>query len=170
MTDTRRDFLRRFAATAFAAAGAGCDSPVETADGPLGRREQMAVYGPPPGRREPEVRPIRPDYAYEIFFADGRLDLSPEAKVGLDRQIGVLTGREGAIVVEGHCDDRGSREYNLALGERRAEAVKQYLVRQGVPADRITTMSYGKERPRDLGKTQQARALNRRAVIRFEGK
>lgn len=69
------------------------------------------------------------------------------------------------VVVEGHCDERGSREYNLALGERRASAVKALLVSMGVSADRITTLSFGKERPAIDGHSEAAWAQNRRAVL-----
>ena len=66
--------------------------------------------------------------------------------------------------IEGHCDERGTREYNLALGERRATAAKNYLVSLGVDASRLTTVSYGKERPIDPASTEAAWAQNRRAV------
>jgi len=66
--------------------------------------------------------------------------------------------------IEGHCDERGTREYNLALGERRANAAKNYLVSLGVDASRLTTVSYGKERPLDTASTEEAWAKNRRAV------
>ena len=68
------------------------------------------------------------------------------------------------MTVEGHCDDRGTREYNLALGERRATAVKNALVALGVPANRIKTISYGKERPAVVGDNEAAWAQNRRGV------
>ena len=68
-----------------------------------------------------------------------------------------------AVVIEGHCDERGSVEYNLALGERRARAAKDFLVSYGVPATRLTTISYGKERPFDSGHDEGAWAKNRRA-------
>src|SRR3546814_1154726 len=68
------------------------------------------------------------------------------------------------VVIEGHADERGTREYNLALGERRANAVKTYLVNQGIPANRVTTISHGKERPVALGSNEAAWAQNRRAV------
>ncbi|MFM5884570.1 MAG: peptidoglycan-associated lipoprotein Pal [Novosphingobium sp.] len=68
------------------------------------------------------------------------------------------------ITLEGHCDERGTREYNLALGERRANAAKNYLVTLGVDAARITTVSYGKERPAALGSDEDSWAKNRRAV------
>ncbi|MCW7752749.1 peptidoglycan-associated lipoprotein Pal [Desulfobotulus sp. H1] len=72
------------------------------------------------------------------------------------------------VTVEGHCDDRGTREYNLALGDRRARSVKQYLVDSGISADRIATISYGEERPLDPAKNEAAWSKNRRAqfVIR----
>ena len=66
--------------------------------------------------------------------------------------------------IEGHCDERGTREYNLALGERRANAAKNYLVGLGISADRLNTVSFGKERPVELGSNEQAWARNRRAV------
>jgi len=69
-----------------------------------------------------------------------------------------------AITIEGHCDERGTREYNLALGERRANAAKNYLIGLGVDAGRISTVSYGKERPVALGSDEAAWAKNRRAV------
>ena len=68
------------------------------------------------------------------------------------------------VVVQGYCDERGTREYNLALGERRANAVKAYLVAHGVDSSRISTISYGKERPAVLGNNEAAWAQNRRAV------
>ena len=68
------------------------------------------------------------------------------------------------VIVEGHCDERGTREYNLALGARRANAVKDYLVAAGVSADRIQTISYGKDRPAELGSNEAAWAANRRGV------
>ena len=73
------------------------------------------------------------------------------------------------IVVEGHADERGTREYNLALGERRANAVKEYLVSRGVSANRIETVSYGKERPAVLGSNDSAWAQNRRGVSVVRG-
>ena len=72
------------------------------------------------------------------------------------------------ILIEGKCDERGTREYNLALGERRANAVRQYLVAQGVPADRIKTTSYGKERPEVVGSDEGAWARNRVGITNLQ--
>ncbi|MYF11350.1 MAG: peptidoglycan-associated lipoprotein Pal, partial [Gammaproteobacteria bacterium] len=69
------------------------------------------------------------------------------------------------VMVEGHCDERGTREYNLALGERRSDAVSSFLKAAGVPASRIETVSYGEERPEDPGHTEAAWSRNRRAVM-----
>ncbi len=71
---------------------------------------------------------------------------------------------EVSLTVEGHCDERGTREYNIALGERRAQAMKNYLIGLGVEAGRLSTISYGKERPAVLGSNDAAYAQNRRAV------
>jgi peptidoglycan-associated lipoprotein len=100
-----------------------------------------------------------------VFFAFDRSDISPEARETLTRQADWLRRYPNVTVtVEGHCDERGTREYNLALGERRAQAVKNVLVALGIPASRISTISYGKERPAVAGSTEEAYAQNRRAV------
>jgi len=100
-----------------------------------------------------------------VFFAYNQSDLSAEARATLDRQAAWLK-KYGSVkvTVEGHCDERGTREYNLALGERRATAVKNYLVADGIPAARVKTISYGKERPAVLGNNEAAWAQNRRGV------
>ena len=100
-----------------------------------------------------------------IFFAFDRSDITPEAQEILARQADWLRRYPNVTVtIEGHCDERGTREYNLALGERRAQAAKNVLVANGIPASRISTISYGKERPAVLGSTEEAYAQNRRAV------
>ncbi len=100
-----------------------------------------------------------------VFFAFDSSTLSSEAQAALDTQVEWLKKHENVdVVIQGHCDDRGTREYNLALGERRANAVKQYLVAQGIAEDRISTISYGKERPAVLGNNEAAWAQNRRAI------
>ena len=100
-----------------------------------------------------------------VFFAFDSSTLSSEAQAALDTQVAWLKKHDDVnVIVQGHCDDRGTREYNLALGERRANAVKQYLVSQGIEESRISTISYGKERPAVLGNNEAAWAQNRRAI------
>src|SRR5689334_4672438 len=101
----------------------------------------------------------------QVFFSFDRSDITPEAQEILARQADWLRRYPNVTVtIEGHCDERGTREYNLALGERRAQAVKNVLVALGIPASRISTISYGKERPAVAGSTEEAYAQNRRAV------
>jgi peptidoglycan-associated lipoprotein len=100
-----------------------------------------------------------------VFFAFDRSDITPEAQQILARQADWLRRYPNVTVtIEGHADERGTREYNLALGERRAQAVKNVLVAMGIPAGRISTISYGKERPAVVGSSEEAYAQNRRAV------
>ena len=100
-----------------------------------------------------------------VFFAYDKAELTAPAKATLDKQIAWLkTYGQNRVVIEGHCDERGTREYNLALGERRANAVKNYLANGGIAAARVTTISYGKERPVALGNNEAAWAQNRRGV------
>ena len=100
-----------------------------------------------------------------VFFAFDRSDITPESQQILERQADWLRRYPNVTVtIEGHCDERGTREYNIALGERRAQAVKNVLVALGVPASRISTISYGKERPAVVGSSEEAYAQNRRAV------
>ena len=100
-----------------------------------------------------------------VFFDFDKSNLSAEAKGTLDKQVAWLKKYPNwSITVEGHCDERGTREYNLALGERRANSVKQYLAANGVAASRLKTISYGKERPAVQGSNEAAWAQNRRGV------
>lgn len=100
-----------------------------------------------------------------VFFGFDKSDLSTEAQATLDRQATWLKKYGTAkITLEGHSDERGTREYNLALGERRATAAKNYLVAAGIAANRVNTVSYGKERPAVVGSNEAAWAQNRRAV------
>jgi peptidoglycan-associated lipoprotein len=105
-----------------------------------------------------------------VFFDFDKSTLSSKAQETLDKQAAWLTRVSGAtILVEGHCDERGTREYNLALGDRRATAVKDYLVSKGITASRIKTISYGKERPAVLGSNEWAWSQNRRSVSTITG-
>lgn len=100
-----------------------------------------------------------------LFFGYDRYDLSTEARLTLDRQAQWLQRYPTlTFTIEGHADERGTREYNLALGERRANSVKNYMVALGVDPYRINTISYGKERPAVPGSNDSAWSQNRRAV------
>ncbi len=100
-----------------------------------------------------------------IRFALDQYDIDSEARAILDSQAAWLTAHpEARVTLEGHADERGTREYNLGLGDRRANAAKNYLAARGVSATRITTISYGKERPLALGSDESSWAQNRRAV------
>ena len=100
-----------------------------------------------------------------VQFGYDQYSLSADARGVLERQATWLKSNNGVkIVVEGHCDERGTREYNLALGERRANSVKSYLVALGVADSRVSTLSYGKERPIAFGSNDADWAKNRRGV------
>jgi peptidoglycan-associated lipoprotein len=105
-----------------------------------------------------------------VFFALDQHDLSPEARSTLEQQAAFLNQQSALnVMIEGHADERGTREHNLALGDRRAAAVKDYLVALGIAPDRIRTVSYGEERPAVVGSNEAAWAQNRRAVTVIVG-
>jgi peptidoglycan-associated lipoprotein len=100
-----------------------------------------------------------------IFFGTDRSDLDAEDRMVLDRQAAWLRSRANVRVsIEGHADERGTREYNQALGERRAQSARDYLVALGISPFRLLVVSWGKERPLESGTGEQAWARNRRAV------
>lgn len=101
-----------------------------------------------------------------VFFAYDSSELTSEARETLDKQVEWLEYHARTrVAVEGHCDERGTREYNLALGERRANAVKNYLMARGISASRLSTVSYGKERPAVVGNGEASWSQNRRGVL-----
>ena len=117
--------------------------------------------GPVPGSQQDLVVNV----GDRVFYDLDKSDLKPEARRTLERQAAWLKQYGNvAVTIEGHCDERGTREYNLALGDRRANAARDYLVSLGIPASRIKTISYGKERPAVLGSNEAAWSQNRRAV------
>jgi peptidoglycan-associated lipoprotein len=115
-----------------------------------------------PGSREDFRRSVTSD---TVLFGLDQYDINPQARAILDTQASWL-GRypNVRVTIEGHADERGTREYNLALGDRRANAAKNYLAARGIEAGRISTISYGKERPQALGSDEESYAQNRRAV------
>ncbi|MEO0983771.1 MAG: peptidoglycan-associated lipoprotein Pal [Pseudomonadota bacterium] len=123
---------------------------------------------PPPPVQQPagpvagSVEDFRVNVGERVFFDLDSSALDSDDRATLQRQAAFLQQYQTVrIVVAGNCDERGTREYNLALGERRANAVKDYLVSLGVAASRIETISYGKERPLDPGQNEAAWAVNR---------
>jgi peptidoglycan-associated lipoprotein len=115
-----------------------------------------------PGSQEDFVTSIRSD---RVLFDTDRFNIDAEDQAILQSQSEWLARYPNArVVIEGHCDERGTRDYNLALGERRANSAKNYLASLGVDASRIQTVSYGKERPQNAGSDASAWAQNRRAV------
>ena len=100
-----------------------------------------------------------------VFFATNESILTTASRETLRKQAAWLRENSGVtVVIEGHADERGTREYNLALGERRANAAKDYLMTYGISSNRMSVLSYGKERPVDSGSTPLAWSKNRRSV------
>ena len=104
-----------------------------------------------------------------VLFGYDSSELDDEDRSVLDNQGKFLNQNPSLkVTIEGHCDERGTREYNLALGEKRASAVKDYLISVGINGDRISVVSYGKERPQVLGSNKAAWAMNRRSVTSID--
>ena len=103
--------------------------------------------------------------ADRVFFATNKSSLTSASRATLRKQANYLRKNKSLnVTIEGHADERGTREYNLALGDRRANAAKDYLMTQGISASRITTISFGKERPVNSASNNKAWAQNRRSV------
>jgi len=141
------------------ASGAG--GTTTSTGGGTGGATSQTLPGPRPGSAEDFVVNV----GDRVFFDFDKYNLKPQARQVLERQAAWLKRYPSVVVsIEGHCDERGTREYNLALGERRANSSKNYLVALGVNPNRIRTISYGKERPAVAGSNDAAWAQNRRAV------
>ncbi|HRY23315.1 MAG: peptidoglycan-associated lipoprotein Pal [Geminicoccaceae bacterium] len=141
--------------------GAG-GAPTELGDGSstVIVEEDLFASGAPGSQQDFEI-----NVGDRVFFGFDSTTLDDDARATLDRQASWLFQYPAtSVTIEGHADERGTREYNLALGERRATAVKNYLVALGVTPDRLLTISYGEERPVDPGRDETAYAQNRRAV------
>lgn len=130
-----------------------------------------ATAAPPPTTSSGPVAGSQADFAAQmmgqdtIYFDTDKFDIDQADAAALKTQAQWLMRYPGKrATIEGHCDERGTREYNLALGERRANAAKNYLASLGVDPSRLTTISYGKERPVALGSDEASWAKNRRAV------
>ena len=113
---------------------------------------------------ESKLRAEKIKFMYEdVYFKKGRYSLSPEAREILKRKATWLSENPDLnVIIEGHTNNRGSKEYNFALGDRRAGAVKSFLIRHGVESPRLIAVSYGNERPIDQSKTEKGKEKNRR--------
>jgi peptidoglycan-associated lipoprotein len=132
-------------------------APAEPMPAPEAKEEVVIV------EEKAEVMVAEEAALQDAFFDFDKSVIRPDTKQALDENIVWLHNNLGVrIVVEGHCDERGTNEYNLALGERRAKAVRDYLVAGGIDRDRISTISYGEERPFCLGHDESAWQCNRR--------
>lgn len=175
---TVRTALRLALIATAAASMAACASrpkptgPVATAPPPPPPAEQTA---PPPSAVGESVLPgSERDFVINagdrVYFDFDRYDVRADAQPILDAQAAWLKRYPAVQVrIDGNCDDRGTREYNLALGARRANAVRDYLTTHGVASDRISTVSYGKEKPIDAGSGDEADAHNRNAHTALTG-
>jgi peptidoglycan-associated lipoprotein len=158
----RLKFASLFAAALLLAA---CSSTPDTANNgaATGSTTTSSVV---PGSEEDLVQNV----GDRVFFDFDKYDLKAEGQQTLEKQAQWLKAHpQVTVTIEGHCDPRGTREYNLALGERRATAAKNYLVALGIDPNRLETISYGKERPAVQGDDESAWAQDRRAVTVVTG-
>lgn len=131
-------------------------APAEVVSPPVTPKPEAPQAG---GTEEEKVSPLQ-----DVFFDFDKWVIRADAKKSLVENVRWLQANpKAAILIEGHCDERGTREYNLGLGQRRAKSAKNYLVAAGIDAKRITVISYGKERPFVLGHDESAWKWNRRA-------
>ncbi|KAF1003959.1 MAG: Peptidoglycan-associated lipoprotein [Pseudomonas sp.] len=159
----------KFAALALAMAVAvGCSSKGSNASGQgAGATDPNAGYGANSGAVDSSLSDEAALRAITTFYFEyDSSDLKPEAMRALDVHAKDLKGSGQHVVLEGHTDERGTREYNMALGERRAKAVQRYLVLQGVSPAQLELVSYGKERPVATGHDEQSWAQNRRVELK----
>jgi peptidoglycan-associated lipoprotein len=160
-------------ATTQAAAPAPTGAAAMTPSTPPSTGSQMQPSTPPataaPSTPRQDARPAVKDFAAiadlrDVFFDFDKYDIRAEDAKTLDANASWLKSNPNHLVlIEGHCDERGTNEYNLALGERRAKSTMNYLVSQGVQANRITIISYGEERPQCTEHTEACWAKNRRS-------
>jgi len=153
--------IAAFATVLLLAACASSEKPATTADNGTGASNGAAAGQATPG----SAQDFQVNVGDRVFFDYDSYEIRPDAQDTLKKQAAWLQQyAQYRVTVEGHCDERGTREYNLALGERRANSVKNYLVALGVDPNRLQTISYGKERPAVEGHDEASFAQNRRGV------
>jgi len=125
------------------------------------------VEKPQPPVEEPVVKPVEPEIKLElqkVYFDYDKSNIKPAQRERLTQNAEQLMAFPNVkVLIEGHCDERGTNEYNMALGERRAKSVRDFLVSYGIPANRLEIISYGEEKPVDPRSNEEAWAKNRRA-------
>lgn len=147
------------------AAGSGTSSSTGSSQS-SGARDSIASRPISTGPQRGSQADLVTNVGDRVFFDFDSFQLRVDAREMLEKQAEWLKQNAGiAVWVEGHADERGTREYNLALGERRANAIRDYLVALGVDQNRMQTRSYGKERPVDPSSTREAWEKNRRGVV-----
>ena len=147
------------------ASGDGSSSPSSGQSGSGGPVTNAVTSQPVAGQSPGSAEDFVVNVGDRVLFGLDRFDLSPEARTTVENQVTWLKRFPGVTVtIDGHTDERGTREYNLALGERRANSVRDYMIALGVDPNRIKTISYGKERPVDPSSNEDAWSRNRRAV------
>jgi peptidoglycan-associated lipoprotein len=163
----RLKMMSMFAAVALLAACESTPQQTNNAGGlgggaPLGGAAGSSQFGSVrPGSQEE----LQQQYGDRVFFDFDKSDLTPNSRRTVEGWAAFLRQNPNVtLTIEGHCDERGTREYNLALGERRATAVKRFLADLGIDGRRVATISYGKERPAVVGSSESSYAQNRRGV------
>lgn len=144
--------------------GTGSGAAAPTTDSSAGSTQTSAIEGPTPGTQEY----LTVNVGDRVFFDTDKSDLTADSREVLEKvAVWMNSYPVATVTVEGHADERGTREYNLALGERRANSVSDYLAALGVNPNRLQTVSFGKEQPAVLGSNQEAWAQNRRGVFKI---
>jgi peptidoglycan-associated lipoprotein len=142
-------------------------APTPAPTPPVTKTEPPVPPPPPPPAPAPETKPsVSASDFQDAFFDLDSYALRDDGRASLDKDAKLLRDNaKVAVTIEGHCDERGTAEYNQALGEKRANAARDYLTAAGIDGGRIQTISYGKERPFDAGHDEAAWAKNRRAHV-----
>jgi len=166
----RRSLVLLVLAVGLALAGCARKTPTPTPPPatpiPAAAQDTTPPTPPPAPPETPPAPQVRNEDFQPAFFDFDSDALRDDARVALDADARVLRDHPTAqITIEGHCDERGTSEYNQALGERRANAAREYLVNAGIDASRLQSVSYGKERPFDPGHDEAGWAKNRRAHL-----
>lgn len=180
MQKSKRTFLLTLGIAVVIAMTTGCagkKKPPQQQAAPQTQKAPETKPAPAPKIQEPAKRveeksTVPSDLRFEtIYFDFDKSDIRADQRSSINRNAELLSKYSSVrIQIEGHCDERGTNAYNLALGQRRADAAKQFLVEYGISSSRISTVSYGEERPVDMGHSESAWDKNRRCEFIITGK